>query len=119
MKKSESKLQSEFFLLAHNDPFFRYSIWSTPNGLFLSGNWGVINEMKATGALKGVWDLTVQKSGKLFFIETKVGRGVLTKEQKHFRDVRIREGVPGSHFFIYRTINEGEQVLTKIKELCS
>lgn len=118
MVKHEAILQSNFFKAAHNDPFFRYCIWSTPNGIFLSGNWAAVNEMKATGALKGVWDLTVQKSGQLFFIETKIGNNRLTKEQEHFRDVRIAEGVPAKHFFIYRSMEEGMEVLNRIKEIC-
>ena len=118
MKKPESKLQAELFKIAQADPYFRYSIWSTPNGLFLNGNWGVISEMKATGAVKGVWDLTVQKNGKLFFIETKIGKNDLTKEQKHFKNVRIENGVPENHFFIYRTLDEGIEMLNKIKSIC-
>lgn len=118
MNKRESKLQAEFFKETHNMAYFRYCVWSTPNGMFLNGNWGVINEMKATGALKGVWDLTVQKKGKLFFIETKVGSNGLTKEQKHFRDVRIANGVPKEHFFIFKTIEEGRAIRNKIMEIC-
>lgn len=116
--KAESVLQSKFFKYVHNLPDFRYCIWSTPNGLFID-NWAVINEMNATGALKGVWDLTIQKGGKLFYIETKIGRNGLTKEQKHFKKVRIKEGIPKEHFFIYRTFDEGLEVLEKIKEIIS
>lgn len=74
--------------------------------------------MKATGALKGVWDLTVQKNGKLFFIETKIGSNGLTKEQIHFRDVRIANGVSSEHFFIYKTIDEGMELIETLKSLC-
>ena len=115
--KPEAKLQAKFFQHVHNLPEFRYCIWATPNGLFLNGNFGVINEMKATGALKGVWDLTIQKGGKLFFIETKIGYNDLTKEQKHFKNVRIKEGVPENHFFIYRTFEEGLKILEEIKSI--
>ena len=118
MKKPEAALQAKFFQIIHNDPFFRYCVWSTPNGIYLGGNHSVINEMKATGALKGVWDLTVQKNGKLFFIETKIGSNGLTKEQIHFRDVRIANGVPSDHFFIYKTIDEGVELIEILKRLC-
>ena len=119
---SEAKLQAEFFKLVNNDPFFRYCIWSTPNDAFLGNDPKQraiqANKLKATGLLKGVWDLTIQKNSKLFFIESKIGTNVLTAEQKHFRDVRIENGVPEDHFFIYKTIDEGIEVLKKIKEIC-
>ena len=122
MKMSEAKLQAEFFKLVNNDPFFRYCIWSTPNDAFLGNDPKQraiqANKLKATGLLKGVWDLTIQKNSKLFFIESKIGTNVLTAEQKHFRDVRIGNGVPEDHFFIYKTIDEGIEVLKKIKEIC-
>jgi len=122
MKMSEAKLQAEFFKLVNNDPFFRYCIWSTPNDAFLGNDPKQraiqANKLKATGLLKGVWDLTIQKNSKLFFIESKIGTNVLTAEQKHFRDVRIENGVPEDHFFIYKTIDEGIEVLKKIKEIC-
>lgn len=122
MKMSEAKLQAEFFKLVNNDPFFRYCIWSTPNDAFLGNDPKQraiqANKLKATGLLKGVWDLTIQKNSKLFFIESKIGTNVLTAEQKHFRDVRIENGVPDDHFFIYKTIDEGIEVLKKIKEIC-
>lgn len=117
MKKQEAILQAQFFKLANNDPFFRYCIWSTPNGIYLSGNRAAINEMKSTGALAGVWDLTIQKNGNLYFIETKIGNNGLSKEQEHFKKVRIENGVPGSHFFIYRTLEEGVKILETIKNL--
>ena len=73
MKMSEAKLQAEFFKLVNNDPFFRYCIWSTPNDAFLGNDTKQraiqANKLKATGLLKGVWDLTIQKNSKLFFIE--------------------------------------------------
>lgn len=115
--KPEAKLQAKFFQHVHNLPEFRYCIWSTPNGLFLNGNFGVVNELKATGGLKGVWDLTIQKAGKLFYIETKIDYNGLTKEQKHFKNVRIKEGVPENHFFIYRTFEEGLKILEEIKSI--
>ena len=122
MKMSEAKLQAEFFKLVNNDPFFRYCIWSTPNDAFLGNDPKQraiqANKLKATGLLKGVWDLTIQKNSKLFFIESKIGTNVLTAEQKHFRDVRIENGVHEDHFFIYKTIDEGIEVLKKIKEIC-
>ena len=122
MKMSEAKLQAEFFKLVNNDPFFRYCIWSTPNDAFLGNDPKQraiqANKLKATGLLRGVWDLTIQKNSKLFFIESKIGTNVLTAEQKHFRDVRIENGVPEDHFFIYKTIDEGIEVLKKIKEIC-
>lgn len=122
MKMSEAKLQAEFFKLVNNDPFFRYCIWSTPNDAFLGNDPKQraiqANKLKATGLLRGVWDLTIQKNSKLFFIESKIGTNVLTAEQKHFRDVRIENGVPEYHFFIYKTIDEGIEVLKKIKEIC-
>ena len=122
MKMSEAKLQAEFFKLVNNDPFFRYCIWSTPNDAFLGNDPKQraiqANKLKATGLLKGVWDLTIQKNSKLFFIESRIGTNVLTAEQKHFRDVRIENGVPEDHFFIYKTIDEGIEVLKKIKEIC-
>ena len=122
MKMSEAKLQAEFFKLVNNDPFFRYCIWSTPNDAFLGNDPKQraiqANKLKSTGLLKGVWDLTIQKNSKLFFIESKIGTNVLTAEQKHFRDVRIENGVPEDHFFIYKTIDEGIEVLKKIKEIC-
>ena len=115
--KHEAKLQAEFFKIANNDPFFRYCIWATPNGLFNS-NKAILNESKATGTLAGVWDLIVQKNNKLFFIETKIDSNNLTDTQKHFQSVRIREGVPAEHFFIYKNITEGIAILEKIKQLC-
>ena len=122
MNKQEAILQSQFFKMANNDPFFRYCIWSTPNDAFLGTDKKQrmieANKLKATGLLKGVWDLTIQKNGHLFFLETKIGRNGLTDEQKHFRDVRIENGVPEDHFFIYKTIDEGIEVLKKIKEIC-
>lgn len=115
--KEESILQAAFFKAANNDPYFRYCIWSTPNGIYLSGNMAAANEMKSTGALPGVWDLTIQKDGELFFIETKIGSNGLTKEQKHFKKVRIENGIPESNFFVYRTLEEGMEILETIKNL--
>lgn len=113
---TEDKLQSLFFRKVNNMPQFRNCIWATPNGLWLR-NKIEASKAVATGMKSGVWDLTVFKSGMIFFIETKVGTNRLTKEQIKFKEKMIEEGVPDSHFFVYRTIEDGDEVIDKIQKL--
>lgn len=117
---SESQLQADFFFKIASNPFFAGCIWATPNGIFLGkNNWAQKKLSKNTGTVAGVWDLILHKNNKWFFIEVKFRNNNLTKEQIKFKQKRIENGVPENHFFVFRTEQEGDEVIKKITELCN
>lgn len=62
------------------DTYPDYIIYSTPNEA-AHQRW---NYYTYTGALRGAPDLTVVVCGKVFFVETKTEKGVVSDEQKSF-----------------------------------
>lgn len=76
--------------------FFDYALpadclyWHTPNGARVRP--GVAKKMKAFGVLSGVPDFIILYGGKTFFLELKSKNGVLSKEQRDFRDMVMAQG---------------------------
>lgn len=107
---SEDKLQAEFFKFVWNTyPQLRYCIWAVPNG-------GLRNKMealkmKATGTLKGVWDLHIFYRGHFYIIETKVGSNKLSPEQIKWRDIMVSQGAKA---FVYYNMEEGKKIIDEI-----
>ena len=92
MDISEYRLQASYFdwinIMLNSDKRYGY-VYSTLNGIRLPI--GLAVKAKKSGLRKGIWDVPISypnfKTNKCgAFIEFKVGKNKLTKEQKEFRD---------------------------------
>lgn len=77
-------------------------VFAVPNGGFRTKREAA--RLKWTGAKAGVPDLQIiAPSGRVYFIECKAPKGVLSDEQKSFRDWCIMSSTP---FAVCRSIDE-------------
>ena len=96
MKDEEHQIQKAYFeILAWNEkdfPYLKY-IFAIPNGGHR--HISVAKKMKAEGVKRGIVDLIIPiiTEGKHgMFIEVKTEKGVMSKEQKEYRDFLITGG---------------------------
>lgn len=107
---SEDQLQSKFYQYVWNNyPQLRRCIWAVPNGGLRDKVTAA--KLKATGMLKGVWDLHIFYRGQFYIIETKIGNNQLTPEQIEWRALMVAHGAKA---FVYRTINEGVGIINQV-----
>ena len=116
MIQSEEQLQATFWKWAWNTHHIaRRCMWAVPNsaiGIIVSRKDIIQAEkMKATGLLKGVWDLHLFWKGRFYIIETKFGSNGLSDDQKEWGDLMASHGAVRH---IYRTLEEGVKIFESI-----
>jgi hypothetical protein len=118
--KNELQLQAQCALWLHNNfPQHRGKFRRVKNEtdhFGLSGNQRIAQgvENRATGVVKGTWDAFFM-TNPMFWIEFKFGKGVLTLEQKEFREEGIKLGW---NFCIVKSLVEFQticEIILKIK----
>jgi hypothetical protein len=89
---TEDKIQSETVLYFHNNHHeTRYCIWAVANGGFRDAR--EANKLMATGVVSGIQDVHVLWNGKLYVIEFKDEKGIVTPPQKACHAMHARQGV--------------------------
>ena len=84
-------------------------IYHTPNSFFGSG-FGVIKWLQKLGLKSGVYDLCIPIDNGVYpfcYIEIKSEKGKLSKEQKMFKDIVMRNSSRMPLFVEIRNIDEG------------
>lgn len=89
--KSEDQLQAYLWKIARNEfPKSNRHIWAVPNAGKRSDY--EQQKLKATGLLKGVWDLHCFYGGKFYIFELKFGKNKLDPDQKRWGALMIEQG---------------------------
>lgn len=109
---SEDRFSAEFSQWAWNyHPETRYTLFHVENEKEkLNGESAAsfvrrLSKAKAKGVVPGVWDYFWFWKGKVYVIELKVGRGVLSDDQKKFRDAILKQ-FPEAEFCVFWSLDE-------------
>ena len=109
----EDKIQAAIFQYHWNNyPEERGLLFHVPNGG--KRNKAEASKLMAVGVVAGIPDLVYSFAGKVFFMELKTLKGVISPVQKK-RHATLREN--GSHVFIIRTPEQGIRLIEIIRKV--
>lgn len=107
---SEIQLQSSFFRWAWNTyPTTRRLLYHVPNGG--TRNRIEATQLKASGLVAGVWDMSFLWRSQLHYFEFKVRRNILSPAQDAFRSANEPHG---AKFYVFYDLATAEEVFKSI-----